>query len=1171
MKAPPAATIRCGYCKKLGHEISECFSLKRKNSEQKTGNNRADTCLVSTRNFDNYLRDTVDHRFREHCFQAIVVKPDKTEQLVTCLRDTAALQSLIREFKPDHGIDKNVESYITTQESRQICGIGGVRISVPLVQVDIKSDRVRGLFEFGVCNNLPLGIDLLAGNDLFNSGVTDTCVVTRSQTAVERAAIPAPTMNSSTNDSNNVNSTLEVTENSADDSDDSDLHLSWLFNETSSNSVPISSIVNRETLISLQQADITLNKYMLKAQSSTDVNGDERFFFKSGVLMRNWCHRSQPADTGNNQVVAPASIRHQLLYISHDIPASGHLGMRKTLDRLIRHFWWGSIQTDVREYVRSCHKCQCLGKGKAKIIAPLYSMPLVSEPWSICAIDIVGPLPTCKETGNRFILTVLDLCTHYPEAIALKQHTAKDVALALANVFSRVGFPDQILSDLGTEMTSEVLQIFLNDFNIGHLRCAAYHPMANGAVEKYNACLKSSLKTLTDRFPDSWDNALCWVLFGYREVVNETTGFSPFELLFGRSVKGPLTLIKQAMLQETDLSRSKKSVVEFMLDTRERLRTGLDLATAHAQEQRSKAKVWYDRKARMQEFKPGDKVLMLWPMHHSPLDLKLFGPYVVAQRLGPVDYVINTPNRKKSRRVCHVNLLRPYRERDLTLFPEVNSVNVVFNSDFEVVLPSVTDRVSVGSTEMVNDLTIQQQNELITVLEEFRGVFSDKPGRTTLCEHHIELSPGAKPVFCRPYRLPPDKLTALKDEISSLLEQGIIEEAPSNGTTWASPVIMVPKVGTGELGTPTKSWRLCVDMRMVNSRTEVDPFPLPRIEELIDRVGSAKYLTKLDMVKGYWQVPLDSESIPVSGFVTSFGHFRWRFMPFGCRNAPATFSRLVRNLLSGLEMFCAAYLDDIIIFSSSWADHKRHVAEVLRRVRNAGLTLNLSKCVFAVAELDYLGHQIGCNRVQPREQKIAALLQYGRPVDRKSLQSFLGLAGYYRRFLPNFSHMSAVLSNLLKKNVKFEWTDEAETAFVDLKSRLATRPILRPPDWSKPFCLAVDSSNIAVGGNLFQIIDGVEHPICFFSKKLDVHQQNYSTIEKEALGLILAVRAFSVYFGSSRVRVFTDHNPLVFLKKMCNHNQRLLRWSLELQEYCLDIEHRAGKDNLIPDLLSRSF
>ena len=167
--------------------------------------------------------------------------------------------------------------------------------------------------------------------------------------------------------------------------------------------------------------------------------------------------------------------------------------------------------------------------------------------------------------------------------------------------------------------------------------------------------------------------------------------------------------------------------------------------------------------------------------------------------------------------------------------------------------------------------------------------------------------------------------------------------------------------------------------------------------------------------------------------------------------------------------------------------------------------------------------------------------------------------------------LSTVLSSLLRKNVKFEWNEKAETAFVDLKSRLATRPVLRPPDFSKPFCLAVDSSNVAVGGHLFQVIDDVEHPICFFSKKLDVHQQKYSTIEKEALGLVLAVRAFNIYFGSSRVQVFTDHNPLVFLNKMCNHNQRLLRWSLELQEYCLEIQHRAGKDNLLPDLLSRSF
>jgi RNase H-like domain found in reverse transcriptase/Reverse transcriptase (RNA-dependent DNA polymerase)/Integrase zinc binding domain/Integrase core domain/SCAN domain len=1188
-KAPPAATIKCAYCKKPGHNISECYALKRKKQnesttqENATNSNSADHCLVATSHekveFQNILRDTVDHRYRPHCFEITIIRPDKTEFCVTCLRDTAALQSLIRDFNMVSNFESpKKSSYIITHESRQICGIGGTRIAVPLVQVDIRSEQVTGLFDFGVCNNLPHGIDILAGNDLFNDGNTDVYVITRSQTATERSASVIPhtvlpqidtDVDSSVLDQKVMISNNESVETvpSISENDNSDLNLSLLFENTEATKISISSVVDRDSLIKLQQSDSSLKRYSDQArQLPHDVNRVERFFFKSGVLMRNWHHRSQPTDTGHNQIVAPAAIRHQLLYISHDIPASGHLGVRKSLDRLIRHFWWGTIQSDVREYIRTCHQCQCLGKGSKKIIAPLHSMPVVTEPWSICAIDIVGPLPVCKETGNRFILTILDLCTHYPEAIALKQHTARDVALALANVFSRVGFPEQILSDLGTEFTSEIMQIFLHEFNIGHLRCSAYHPMNNGAVEKYNGCLKSSLKALTERFPDAWDATLCWVLFGYREVVNETTGFSPFELLYGRSVKGPLTLIKDAMLNETDLSHSKKSVVEFMLEIRERLRSSLELATIHAREQRTKAKVWYDRKARLQVFKPGDKVLMLLPIPGSPLELKLHGPYVIVEKLGPVDYVISTPERRKTRRICHVNLLRPYRQRDLTTYPDLPgfaaTVNVVYDEN-DVTLPSINGNITKLSSKNLEQLTPQQQSELVSIFSEFDGVFSDKPGRTTLCEHHIELMPGAKPVFCRPYRMSPDKAKILKDEVTSLLEQGIVEEAPSNGNTWASPVLLVAKADG--------SWRLCTDMRIVNSRTEVDPFPLPRIEELIDRVGSAKYLTKLDMVRGYWQVPLDNASIPISGFVTPFGHFRWRYMHFGCRNAPATFSRLVLKLFSGLEMFCAAFLDDILIFSDNWEDHKRHLAEVLRRIKNAGLTLNLSKSVFAVAELDFLGYHIGCNRVQPREKKIAALLQYNRPIDRKTLQQFLGLAGYYRKFLPNFSHMSAVLSSLLRKNAEFKWTEEAEKAFVDLKSRLSSRPILRPPNFAQEFCMAVDASNIAVGGHLFQVIDGIEHPICYWSKKLDVHQQRYSTVEKEALGLILAVRAFSVYFGSTKVTVYTDHNPLVFLQKMCNHNQKLLRWCLELQQYNLNIHHRPGKDNIIPDLLSRSM
>lgn len=233
------------------------------------------------------------------------------------------------------------------------------------------------------------------------------------------------------------------------------------------------------------------------------------------------------------------------------------------------------------------------------------------------------------------------------------------------------------------------------------------------------------------------------------------------------------------------------------------------------------------------------------------------------------------------------------------------------------------------------------------------------------------------------------------------------------------------------------------------------------------------------------------------------------------------------------------------------------------------MTLNHTKCVFAAAEVDYLGHHIGLGKVQPREKKVEALLSFPRPQNRKQLQSFLGLAGYYRKFIPHFSDIAVNLSNLLKKGSKFEWNETTDNAFLDLKSRLATRPILRPPDFNLPFGLAVDASNVATGAILFQTVDNVEHPICFFSHKLDKHQKQYSTVEKEALGLVLAVRAFSVYFGSTPVRVYTDHNPLVFINKMANHNQKLLRWSLELEQYNLDIVHRAGNDNLFPDILSR--
>jgi len=198
---------------------------------------------------------------------------------------------------------------------------------------------------------------------------------------------------------------------------------------------------------------------------------------------------------------------------------------------------------------------------------------------------------------------------------------------------------------------TELIQIFLNDFSIHHVRSSPYHQQSNGACERFNGTLKTMLRSLLDRFPDSWDTALPWILFAYREVPVVTVGFRPFDRTFGRTVSGPLFLIKSAWLQETDLSIAKQTVVEFMLSTRERLRHALDAANAQAAQERRKGKVWYDRRARLRTIKPGDKVLVLLPVSGKPLHDKYHGPYAVEQQLGPADYIISTPDRRKTKRV----------------------------------------------------------------------------------------------------------------------------------------------------------------------------------------------------------------------------------------------------------------------------------------------------------------------------------------------------------------------------------------------------------------------------------------------------------------------------------------------------------------------------------------
>ena len=340
----------------------------------------------------------------------------------------------------------------------------------------------------------------------------------------------------------------------------------------------------------------------------------------------------------------------------------------------------------------------------------------------------------------------------------------------------------------------------------------------------------------------------------------------------------------------------------------------------------------------------------------------------------------------------------------------------------------------------------------------------------------------------------------------------------------------------------------------------------------MDQVGSAKFVTKLDLLEGYWQVPLTERARELSAFVTSSGLYEYKVMPFGLRNAAATFQRLMNQVVANLDG-CAVYVDDVVVYSDTWDSHLERLHHLFTRLAHANLTVNLAKCEFARATVTYLGKVVGQGFVRPVRAKVLAIDGYPPPTTKRELMRFLGMIGYYRSFCENFSSVVVPLTTLLKKNKPFVWTSTCQAAFERAKDLLSSAPLLLAPKINKPFRLHVDASNVGAGAVLLQDDeDSVERPICYFSRKFSSYQLNYSTIEKEALALIWALQNFEVYIGGSPtpIVIYSDHNPLTFLHSLQNPNQRLMRWSIFLQPYNLHIRHIRGKENVIADALSRA-
>lgn len=458
-------------------------------------------------------------------------------------------------------------------------------------------------------------------------------------------------------------------------------------------------------------------------------------------------------------------------------------------------------------------------------------------------------------------------------------------------------------------------------------------------------------------------------------------------------------------------------------------------------------------------------------------------------------------------------------------------------------------------------LTKEQQQQLDSFLSQYKEVFAVNPKQPDLSKavpHRIEVSGG--PIHQQLRRVNPIHQEVHDKAIADMIANHIIRPSKSE---WASPIVLVPK--------KDGTIRFCVDFRALNAVTKKDVYPLPRIDDVIDALGKARIFSTLDLASGYWQIPMAPEDIPKTAFITRKGLFEFLRMPFGLCNAPSTFQRAMDVMLSGLTWdLCLVYIDDIIVYSSDFNTHLKHLSRVFDRVIDAGYHLRRDKCHFCCQQVLYLGHLVSARGVEPDPAKVLAIKQLRPPRNPHEVRQFLGLTGYYRRFIKDYAKLARPLFELIKQQASFKWTPQRESSFNALRLSLMIHPVLIFPDFSQPFVLQTDASDVGIGAILAQKdSQGHEHVVSYYSRVLSPAESHYSTFEKETLAAVAACHHFRIYLLPRPFDLYTDNSALTYILRMKEPNARVTRWILQLQEYHFSIHYRPGTANANADALSR--
>ncbi|GJW78904.1 putative reverse transcriptase domain-containing protein [Tanacetum coccineum] len=516
--------------------------------------------------------------------------------------------------------------------------------------------------------------------------------------------------------------------------------------------------------------------------------------------------------------------------------------------------------------------------------------------------------------------------------------------------------------------------------------------------------------------------------------------------------------------------------------------------------------------------------------------------------------------------VCAEKIVRiPWRNKTLIIHGDgstqgnVTRLNIIsctkaqkyMEKGFPIFLAHVT-------TKEVEDKSEKKRLEDVPIVQDFPEVFpEDLSGLplTRQVEFQIDLVPGAAPVARAPYRLAPSEMKELSEQLKELSDKGFIRPSSS---PWGAPVLFVKK--------KDGSFRMCIDYRELNKLTVKNRYPLPRIDDLFDQLQGSSVYSKIDLRSGYHQLRVREEDIPKTAFRTRYGHYEFQVMPFGLTNAPAVFMDLMNRVCKPyLDKFVIVFIDDILIYSKSKQEHEEHLKIILELLKKEELYAKFSKCEFWIPKVQFLGHVIDSEGIHVDPAKIESIKDWTSPKSPTEIRQFLGLAGYYRRFIEGFSKIAKPMTKLTQKKVKFEWGDKQEAAFQLLKQKLCSAPILALPEGSEDFIAYCDASKKGLGVVLMQR----EKVISYASRQLKIHEKNYTTHDLELGAVVFALKIWRHYLYGTKCTVFTDHKSLQHILDQKELNMRQRRWLELLSDYDCDIRYHPGKANVVADALSR--